>query len=132
MLSLFEARAILLREAARLAAERATAEQRRELADLAAAVSAATDDDVRQTTDFAFMAALIEASGNLVFRLIVNSMRASYLAQRADYRAMVPAGLGARYQGIATAVAESLPDEAATAMDQLTAAQLKLLLEAAQ
>lgn len=134
MVSLFEARAILLREAARLAADRATEDQRRELTSLAAAFAGATDDDVRQETDFAFMAGLIDASGNLVFTLIVNSMRASYLAQKDAYRAMVTATetLAPAYAAVAAAVEAGEAANAAAAMDRLTAEHLALLLGAAQ
>src|SRR6476620_4640368 len=77
--SLFEARRLLLAEAARLAAQRRSDEQAAELTSLAAGVGRADDDERALLADWAFMAAIVEAAGNLVFRLIMNSVRELYL-----------------------------------------------------
>jgi DNA-binding FadR family transcriptional regulator len=125
--SLFEARSILLREAARLAAVRASQSQREELERLADAFATADAREDRQQIDLAFMAALIDASGNLVFTLILNSMRESYLAQRDVYAGLVAAAdvLAPEYAGAAGAVAAGDADAAAAAVDRLCTAQLR-------
>src|SRR5436190_6179524 len=65
---LFEARRLLLVEAARLAAERRSEEQARSLHELAGSFAAAGDDGAALMADWAFMAALVEAAGNLIFQ----------------------------------------------------------------
>ena len=77
--ALFEARRLLLTEAARLAAERRSDEQAAELTELADAVTAATDDQAALLADWSYMTTVIEAAGNLVFQLIMNSVRELYL-----------------------------------------------------
>src|SRR5256714_7786222 len=76
---LFEARRVLLVEAARLAAQRRSEEQALQLRELAEAVAQAAQTGVRLAADWAFMAALVEAADNLVFQLILNSVRELYL-----------------------------------------------------
>ena len=131
LIATFEARAILLREAARLAAARATGAQRDELQQLAAAFGAATTREDRQQIDLAFMAALIDAAGNLVFTLILNSIRESYLAQRDTYAGLVAAAdaLAPAYRAAADAVRNGDGDAAATAIDDLCAIQVRGMLE---
>jgi DNA-binding FadR family transcriptional regulator len=74
-----EARSLMLREIAGLAAERASEEQAERLAELAGGVAAAGDDAVAAAhVDFAFMAELTQAAGNLVFVLILNAIRELY------------------------------------------------------
>jgi len=122
---LFEARRLLLVEAARLAAQRRSGEQAQQLCELAEAVERAEGPGARLAGDWAFMAALVEAAGNLVFQLIMNSVRALYL-QRADaFAALVSprerlAGLYAR---AADAVERQEAEEAAQALDELASAQ---------
>jgi GntR family transcriptional regulator, transcriptional repressor for pyruvate dehydrogenase complex len=77
--ALFEARRLLLTEAARLAAERRSDAQAAELTELADAVTAATDDQAALLADWSYMATVIDAAGNLVFQLIMNSVRELYL-----------------------------------------------------
>src|SRR3954462_5992863 len=57
-----EARGLMLRELAGLAAERRRAEQAARLAQLAAAFAAAPDDAAAQAVDFAFVTELAEAA----------------------------------------------------------------------
>jgi DNA-binding FadR family transcriptional regulator len=87
--ALFEARRLLLREAARLAASRRTDAQADTLAELAEAVAAAEDDTTALLADWAFMAAMVEAAGNLVFQLIMNSVRELYLPHAAAFAGLV-------------------------------------------
>jgi DNA-binding FadR family transcriptional regulator len=75
-----EARGLMLRELAGLAAERRTEEQSDRLIALAAAFAGAPDDGAAQAVDFAFMTELAQAAGNLVFVLILNSIRSLYFA----------------------------------------------------
>src|SRR3712207_3828096 len=71
---LMEARRLLLKEAAGLAAQRRTEEE------AAALEHFAGEFHGDQATDLAFMATVIAAARNLVFTLILNSMREHYLA----------------------------------------------------
>jgi GntR family transcriptional repressor for pyruvate dehydrogenase complex len=87
---LMEARRLLLVEAARLAAERRTDEQAQVLVELAGVVGSANDDiQAALLADWAFMAALVEAGGNLVFQLIMNSVRELYLPRAEAFRMLV-------------------------------------------
>src|SRR4051812_42408263 len=76
--SLLEARRLMLAEAARLAAERRSPEQAARLGELADGFAAAPDEEAAQALDFAFMTELVEAAGNVVFGLILNSIRELY------------------------------------------------------
>src|SRR4051794_28456905 len=114
-----EARALMLRELAGLAAERRTEDQAARLAELAAAFGAAPDDGAAQAVDFAFMTELAEAAGNLVFVLILNSIRALYFAHAE--RVQVAAGhedLAAHYRAAALAVDERDPAGARAAVEE--------------
>ncbi len=114
--ALFEARRLLLTEAARLAAERRSDEQAAELTELADAVTAATDDQAALLADWSYMTTVIEAAGNLVFQLIMNSVRELYLPRIelfapvvADRHALAPfytRGAAAIAAGESTAAAE--------------------------
>ena len=75
---LLEARGAMLREVATLAARRRDEAQAARLVELAAAVDASPDDAAAQRVDFAFFTELAEAAGNVVFVLIVNSIRGMY------------------------------------------------------
>lgn len=125
----FEARALLLREAARLAARRADHARRAELVELAAAYAAATGAERRQDLDLAFMSGVIEGSQNLVFRLILNSLRAAYQARRSELRAIASPVLAGNYRTVAAAIARGDGAAAARAMTTLAERQWVLLLE---
>lgn len=127
---LFEARRLLLVEAARLAALRRSEQQARSLRDLAQALAAASEDGARLAADWAFMAGLVEAAGNLVFQLIMNSVRELYLERAQAFAALVaqegaPAQL---YSSAAGAVEAQDPDAAAEAIDALARAQAGAVL----
>jgi GntR family transcriptional regulator, transcriptional repressor for pyruvate dehydrogenase complex len=123
--SLFEARRLLLTEAARLAADRRTDEQARALAEIAARIAAADTDQHAQLLDLAFFAALIDAAGNLVFTLILNSIRELYLENLGHFAPIVTgrAELGPLYTETAAAIDSSDGDRAATATRALATAQ---------
>ncbi|MDQ6914714.1 MAG: GntR family transcriptional regulator [Actinomycetota bacterium] len=75
-----EARGLMLGELAALAAERRDESQSRRLAELAQQLAAAPGAGAAQRIDFAFFTELAQAAGNLVFVLILNSIRALYFA----------------------------------------------------
>ncbi len=111
---LFEARRILLTEAAHLAAERRTDEQAGEL-DLLAAGSPT------QWTDLAFMATVIEAADNLVFSLILNSIREIYVGDLERYATIVADREA--YRAVAVAIRDGDADAAERAMAALAGGQ---------
>jgi GntR family transcriptional regulator, transcriptional repressor for pyruvate dehydrogenase complex len=122
---LFEARRLLLVEAARLAAQRRSAEQAAALLEAADAVALADDDPSALLADWEFMAALVEAAGNLVFQLTMNSVRELYLP-RADAFAPLVADrreMAELYARAAACVSDGDSDGAAAAIEQLAEAQ---------
>ena len=99
---LFEARRLLLKEAAALAAERRTDEEAQQLLQLAEAFGG----EDSQTIDLAFMALVIAAARNLVFTLILNSIRELYLQDLAKYEPIVADRdtLSPLYRAVAAAI----------------------------
>jgi DNA-binding FadR family transcriptional regulator len=124
--SVMEARRLLLSESARLAAARRTDEQAALLASLAEQLASAEDGDAAQHLDFAFFAVLIQAAGNVVFLLVMNSIRALYLENLELFRPLV--STGDAYAAAARAVADGDADAAAATIAQLAAAQEARLL----
>ncbi|HUA75306.1 MAG TPA: GntR family transcriptional regulator [Solirubrobacteraceae bacterium] len=123
---LFEARRLLLVESARLAAERREEEQARALAELARAVAdAGPDSRTALLADWAFMAALVESAHNLVFQLVMNSVRELYLPRAEAFAALVSGleELAPLYVRAAEAVAARDGGAAAGAIGLLTSAQ---------
>lgn len=123
--ALFEARRLLLVEAARLAASRRTDEQAATLGRLSDALAIAPDDHTALLADWAYMSAVIEAAGNLVFQLIMNSVRELYLPNAEVFTGVVAdrAELLALYATGAEAIRDRDADAAAAAMAELAAAQ---------
>ncbi len=121
---LFEARRMVLTEVARLAAGRRTDEQARRIADAARDVAEAPDDAAAQIADWAFVSAVVEASGNVVFQLMGNSVREFYLAHPNTFMALVAGRdeLAPLYADAAAAIAKGDADAAAAAMTRLMAA----------
>src|SRR3954451_21672791 len=76
--AVMEARRLLLSESARLAAARRSDEQAALLAALAEQIGAAEDGETAQHLELAFYAVLIPAGGNVVFLLVMTSIRALY------------------------------------------------------
>jgi GntR family transcriptional repressor for pyruvate dehydrogenase complex len=130
--SVMEARRLLLTESARLAASRRSEEQAALLASLAEQLAGADGEEAAQGLDFAWYAVLIEAAGNVVFLLVMNSIRALYLDNLELFRPIVSdrAALVARYRAAAQAISEGDGDAAAAEVFQLAAAQEARLLEA--
>jgi GntR family transcriptional repressor for pyruvate dehydrogenase complex len=122
---LFEARRLLLVEAARLAAQRRSQEQADALLQLADAVALAGEDQSALLADWQFMAALVEAAGNLVFQLIMNSVRQLYLPRADAFAALVAdrRQFAELYARTAACVIDGDGDGAAAAIEQLARAQ---------
>jgi GntR family transcriptional repressor for pyruvate dehydrogenase complex len=124
--ALMEARRIMLAQSARLAADRRSDEQATELERLADCIAASADDPAAlQALDFAFFAELIDAAGNLVFSLVMNSIRHVYLENARLFEALVhePAELAPHYRRAANAVTARSPAEADAAVEQLARLQ---------
>ncbi len=128
--ALFEARRLLLTEAARLAATRRTDEQAAQLAELAGGFALAGDEAAALLADWAFMAVVVEAAGNLVFQLIMNSVREVYLPQAAGFVAVVAdrEKLVRHYKRAAEAISAADADGAARAIKALALAQEKRMM----
>jgi GntR family transcriptional regulator, transcriptional repressor for pyruvate dehydrogenase complex len=123
--AVMEARRLLLAESGRLAAARRSDEQAALLASLAEQLAGA-EGEAAQHLDFAFFAVLIEAAGNVVFVLVMNSIRALYLENLELFRPLVS---GADpYAEVARAVREGDGDAAATTIAALATAQEERLL----
>ena len=127
---LFEARRLLLVEVARLAAERRSDEQAAALAQLAAAIAAADDDETALLADWPFMNARVAAAGNLVFQLVMNSVRELYLPHAGAFAALVAdrAALAGLYARVAEAVRARDAAGAADAVGELASGQGRSVL----
>src|SRR3954454_22943169 len=130
--AVMEARRLLLTESARLAAARRSGGQATLLTALAVQLEAAEDDKAAQHLDFAWYAVLIEAAGNVVFLLVMNSIRAIYLDRLELFRPIVAdrAALLPRYRAAARAIADGDGDAAAAEVTRLAAEQEARLMEA--
>lgn len=128
--NVLEARRLLLTECARLAATRRTDEQSARLSELARRLASEADDESAQAVDYEFYEELADASGNLVFTLILNTTRDLYLANAALFRAVVGNRnrLTPLYDRIAAAIAARDDTAAAEAARELTGLQERQLL----
>ena len=122
--ALMEARRFLLAAAASLAAERRTDAQADELRALARVAAGG------QTADFTFFAGLVEASHNIVFALILNSVRPVYLEHAAFFAGLVTPDQGELYDRAAEAVAARDAAGAQEAVTRLAVRQQEALEEA--
>jgi DNA-binding FadR family transcriptional regulator len=126
-----EARRVMLSQSARFAAERRSDQQAAELERLAARIVDAADDaDTVQALDFAFFAELIDAAGNLVFSLVMNSIRHLYLENARLFAGLVedPEELAPLYARAARAVQGGNAARAARAVEELTKLQEERVL----
>jgi len=126
---LMEARALMLSESARLAATRRTDDQARALQETAQRIAHAPDATAAQALDWAFYATIVDAAGNLVLALVMNSIRHVYF-QRADLFAKVVdrhEDLAPLYAEAAGAIAGRDADAAAAATKALAQAQAERL-----
>src|SRR4051794_5117284 len=78
--AILEARALMLRELAGLAAERRSDAQATQIAQLAERFAQAEHPHDAARVDFAFFTEVAQAAGNLVFELILNAIRELYFA----------------------------------------------------
>jgi GntR family transcriptional repressor for pyruvate dehydrogenase complex len=127
--ALMEARALMLSEAARLAAGRRSDEQAAQLTETAERIAQAPDHQSAQALDWAFYATVVDAAGNLVLALVMNSIRHVYF-QRADLFAKVVDDheeLAPLYADAADAIARHDADAAAAATAALARAQAERL-----
>ena len=118
--------------AAALAAERRTDAQAQELRGFARAAADAPDAPGVQAADFAFFAGVVEAAGNIVFALVMNSIRPVYFEHAQLFAPMVApeAGLLPLYEQAADAIARGDADAALAAVTELAERQ-QTALEAA-
>jgi GntR family transcriptional repressor for pyruvate dehydrogenase complex len=119
---LMEARRLMLGESARLAAERRDGDQARRLESIAERIADARDDAAAQALDFAFFSELVEAAGNVVLVLVVNSIRRIYFARGELFVPIVRIPRDP-YRHAAQAVKRRQPAAAARAVAQLAALQ---------
>jgi DNA-binding FadR family transcriptional regulator len=128
--SLFEARRLLLSEAARLAAARASSAQADAIAELARAIATAGDDHGALLADWHFMAAVVDAAGNIVFQLIVNSVRELYLPRIGAFGGIVAHRdeWAPTYLQAAEAIRAGDADAAASAVAELALAQERAMV----
>jgi len=128
--ALFEARRLLLVEAARLACERRSSEQAEQLTQLARAMRVASVDSTALLADWSFMSTVVQAAGNLILQLIMNSVRELYLPKMELFADVVGqrAELAPLYERAAAAIDRRDADAATEAIGRLTAAQESAML----
>ncbi len=99
--------------------------RRLELIQLADAVTAAADDQAALLADWSYMATVVEAAGNLVFQLIMNSVRELYLPKIELFGPVVAdrGALAPLYARGAAAIAAGESAAAAEAIGELARAQ---------
>jgi GntR family transcriptional regulator, transcriptional repressor for pyruvate dehydrogenase complex len=103
--AILEARALMLRELAGLAAERRSDEQAQRLHELARQFAHAEDPRDAALVDFAFFTEVAQAAGNLVFQLILNAIRDLYFAHLDAVPVTArPAELAPNYARVARAI----------------------------
>jgi len=129
--AVLEARRLMLTEAARLAATRRGDDQARRLRELALQIAEAPDAQTAQLLDLAFIAELVEASDNVVFVLVLNTVRRLYLDHAELLRAVVAdrGELAPLYARAAKAIGERVEDRAAGSIAELAAVQERRILE---
>jgi GntR family transcriptional regulator, transcriptional repressor for pyruvate dehydrogenase complex len=121
---LLEARSLMLREMAGLAAERRDEPRARAIAALAERFAHAQDARGAAELDFAFFTEVAEAAGNLVFLLILNGIRGVYFEHLDELPVAADvAGLAPGYAALAGAIAVGDADAARGAAFALAEAQ---------
>jgi GntR family transcriptional repressor for pyruvate dehydrogenase complex len=128
MAALMEARRLMLTEAARLAAERRTGAHAAQLEALAERVGDASDPAAVQLLDLAFMTELVEAAGNVVFVLILNTVRRIYLENAGRLAAVAAPDLAPLYAETARAVQNGEAARAAEFVSKLAGEQERRLM----
>jgi GntR family transcriptional repressor for pyruvate dehydrogenase complex len=119
--ALMEARRSMLMEIARLAADRRSDEQAARIEALAERIGHAPDAATAQAIDYEFFAVMAEGAANLVFTLVMNSIRDVYFARADLFAPMLTehAELAPLYRQAARAVSERAPTRAARAVESI-------------
>jgi GntR family transcriptional repressor for pyruvate dehydrogenase complex len=121
---ILEARSLMLREMAGLAAERADEARARAIVALAERFAQARDARAAAELDFAFFTEVAEAAANLVFLLILNAIRGVYFEHLDELPVAADvAGLAPGYARIASAIAARDAEAARAAAFALAEAQ---------
>jgi len=103
--AILEARALMLRELAGLAAQRRSDKQAARLQGLAEQFADAEHAHAAARVDFAFFTEVAQAAGNLVFQLILNAIRDLYFAHLDAVPVTArPAELAPQYARVARAI----------------------------
>ncbi len=122
--NVLEARTLMLREIAALAATRRNDEQAQRLEDLALQFADVPDAIAAAHVDFAFFTEIAHAAGNLVFVLILNTIRQLYFAHLSGIPVTArPEELAPAYAQIAAAIRAGDEDAARDAAGSLAEAQ---------
>ena len=130
--AVLEARRFMLAEAARLAAERRNPAQANRLLELAGRIASEDEAQAAQALDFAFFSEVAEAAGNVVFVLVINSIRQLYFDHAELFSAVVAdrEELAPLYRRTARAIDSGRPAAAASAAGRLAELQQRRLEEA--
>jgi len=130
--SIMEARRSMLAEAGRLAAGRRSDEQAARLVELAGRIAEAPGAAEAQALDFAFFSEMVEAADNVVYVLVMNSIRQLYFEQAELFRAVVSnhAELAPLYRRAAGAIDRADAASAADWVSRLAAEQERRLTAA--
>ncbi len=130
--NVMEARRMMLAAAAALAAERRDDVEATRLTELAARMAETPDAEAAQALDWAFFHDLVEAAGNVVLLLVMNSIREIYLQRAELFRAVVADHdrLAPLYARAARAITRRQPDAARRAVAELATLQQRALMEA--
>ncbi len=125
----FEARRMLLTEVARQAAENRTDKQAELIKDTARKLCEDLDAGSAQRLDWDFYTEIVEAAGNVVYTLIVNSIKQIYFQFAPLFESLVGnlEKLKSRYLEVAEAIARKDGNAAAKATSRLALEQQKLL-----
>lgn len=123
--AIMEARCSMLSEVGRLAAGRRSDAQAATLLELAGRIAEAADAEAAQALDFAFFSVMVEAADNVVFVLVMNSIRQLYFDQAELFRAVVAdhEELAPVYRRAALAVERGDAERAAARVREIAAAQ---------
>lgn len=129
---ILEARTLMLRELAGLAATRIRPEQAAQLAGLAEAFASTGDDPVAAAmVDFAFFTEVARAADNVVFDLILNAIRDLYLVRPGAVPVTAdPSDLAGAYTELADAIGAGEAGRARQIAFDLAAAQARRAMEA--
>ncbi|HEU4978432.1 MAG TPA: GntR family transcriptional regulator [Solirubrobacteraceae bacterium] len=127
--AILEARSLMLREMAGLAAGRREPGQAARLGELARELGAVRDVRAAAELDFAFFTEVARAAGNIVFQLILNAIRETYFAHLDDLPVTGdPPALALGYTAVADAIAGGDGEAARAAAFALAEVQRQAVL----